>query len=1252
MNDLPFRSYRGDDDYIFASYAHYDAERVFAYLRRIRELGHEIWYDEGIEPGSIWRDTLAHAIIRSRLVLFFATKKSVVSENCANEVNFAVEQGRPVLPIYLEQVTLPPGLHLTLAGRQALMAHNFPEAEFAARVEIALNQIAVGNSAQLKNVPPTHDFDALLHMAEQLLLSEKRVTYRSLKRRLQIDDDYLHDICHELIHARQVASDEDGRVLVGLASIEQTSGIGSKTAWVSEPKAERRRLHCATLSLAAGDGLEKLDIEDRQSLMEGFENTCTEVVERYGGKVFKVDEGTVQAYFGYPVTHEDEVERLVRCLKELCQSHPEFEICAGAHSGLCVVDAQRVSGDAPGIACRLAAQARPGGVRLSEVTQRLLFDHFDSEPAAPVGELATFYVGEEARVSDFLRKATDVPLTGREAELRGMYEKLALADSGRGQVVMLSGEPAIGKSRLAFELLASERTADLTQLEIRCSEVDQAIVLAPIVECIERLLGIEAADSLEERARKLADNAAGAGLAVPGFETGLAVLLNLPLPEEAPSLSPADQRQLAIDVVLDIFDELAANGTLITIWEDLHWADATTLDLLRSYIDHVEHSAALVILTFRPEFIPQFPLRGFVTHYPLSRLAHEHVSAIIGSLTDHRALPAAVVREIMRKTDGVPLFVEEITKSLLEADVLVEYEDHFELQGRLAEFELPETLADSLLARLDRMGTAKTVAQIGAVLGREFDRPVLLRLLDGDEQAVESALAQLVHAEILYRETRRNRNRYVFKHALVQETAYNSLLKRTREQYHLRAADILSTELSADAQPGYIARHYAASQTPVKAVEYYRQAGRLALGKAANTEAIEHLRNAQALLVHVEDQKSRQLQELDLCMQIGPALMAVRGYSAKEVTENYTRARELCELLENVPDLYPVWWGLWAMYFVSGQLRDARRMAQQIYDFGKAAGERRLVAPSCHALAFVECYSGNYGRAIEVASEGLLAFDLEIERENVLQFQLSSSIAMYVSLAESYWMTGCAERAEDATRRMLELADELDHPPSIELGYMAAAWLAQHRHDAQAMLDLMDRVREVGDEGEQFWPTLASVYRAWLPVAEGDPTGAITAMRRNFDNYRSIGGGILSTQILSMIAEAQLAVSDFMGVIDTVDLALAWIEVSDERHLEPELIRLRALARYGIGNIEAAIGDLNAAISRAAEQQAAWSELRCLMTLAEILSSEGMSNTALEPLARISDMIGARGASRDLDEARALIERTKKAAGEETLDHS
>src|SRR5262245_21716790 len=629
------------------------------------------------------------------------------------------------------------------------------------------------------------------------------------------------------------------------------------------------------------------------------------------------------------------------------------------------------------------------------------------------------------------------PLIGRGEELGLIVRRWEQSKAGQGQVVLISGEPGIGKSTLVDTLRARVRREGLTRVAIRCSPYHMNSALYPVIAHVQQTLRLERQDTAGEKLAKLEQVLRPLRLPLHEVVPLIAELLAVPLPDgryPPLHLPPLQQRQQTYDTLVAWMLEEAERQPALVVWEDLHWADPSTLELLGLHIDQAPTAPLCHLLTFRPEFMPPWPTRSHMTSLTLHRLERPQVEALIARLANGKTLPVEVVEHIVSKTYGVPLFIEELTKMLLESTFLREEADHYALTGPLAAVTIPTTLYDSLMARLDRLPTVREVAQLGAVLGREFSYELLHALTTMEEVTLQHGLTQLVDAELLYQRGRPPRARYLFKHALIQDAAYASLLKSTRQQYHQQTAQLLEARFPeiVAAEPELLAHHYTEAGCHAQAVDYWQQAGTQALQRSANVEAIAHVQRGLALLTTLPDTSQRSQHELDFLTTLGPALMATKGYAAPEVVRVYTRARELCQQVGEAAEHVPVLWNLWFFYMARAEHRTAMELGEQCLQLAQRAQDAALLLEAHYALGCSWFLLGDPTLASPHLEHTIALYDPAQHHGLAYRYGgIDPGMAGFGVYAWALWMRGYPAQARTHSAKGLSLAQQRAHPFSL-----------------------------------------------------------------------------------------------------------------------------------------------------------------------------------------------------------------------------
>ena len=743
----------------------------------------------------------------------------------------------------------------------------------------------------------------------------------------------------------------------------------------------------------------RLDPEDLRRVIGAYHTCIKEIIARYQGTIARYMGDGVLAYFGYPQAHEDAAEQATRAGLALVEAvagvqtdiGTELHVRVGIATGTVVVgdligeDAAReeaVVGETPNLAARLQAQAEPDTVLIAGTTRSLLGELFEYRMLGKVlikgfGDPVPVWqvTGASAVDSRFeaLHGTNLTPLVGREPEIALLLERWERAKEGDGQVVLLSGEPGIGKSRIVQELRGRLSDELYTRVSHYCSPYHTSSPLYPVIALFERAAGFDRTDTADAKLDKLEALLAPSATDVQEATRLLAAVLAIPADHRYPplALTPQRQKQRTLELLVEQLAGLAGQRPVLAVYEDAHWIDPSTFELLGLVIQRVQRLPALVLITFRPQFVPPWTSHAHVTRLSLSRLTRRHGSDIALRVTGGKVLPAEVLEQIVSRTDGVPLFIEELTKAVVELGLLQDAGGRLELTGPLPPRAIPTTLYDSLMARLDRFAPVKEVAQIGAVFGREFSYQLLAAVIDIPAAQLDQALGQLVASELVFQRGTPPEAMYSFKHALVQDTAYQSLLRSKRHQLHAKIARMMEERFPeiAEARPELLAHHFTEAGLASQAIVYRQRAGERDLERSAYAEAISQLKQGLELLEALPDRPERVRQELSLRLALGSALTATQGYAGPEVGDAYLQARELCrELGEAPPQLFPALHGLYRFYHVRGELQAARepgeqllKMAVSVQDLGLFVEANRALGVPLFWLGDVTAGSGESG---------------------------------------------------------------------------------------------------------------------------------------------------------------------------------------------------------------------------------------------------------------------------------------------------
>ncbi|HVU03970.1 MAG TPA: adenylate/guanylate cyclase domain-containing protein [Polyangiaceae bacterium] len=1027
---------------------------------------------------------------------------------------------------------------------------------------------------------------------------------------------------------------------------------------------ERRQLTVIFADLVGSTAMaSRLDPEDWRDVVSAYQTACSGVVERFGGYVAQYLGDGLVVYFGYPTAHEDDALRAVRAglgmLEAVKAQNPRLSrhgvslsVRIGVHTGTVVVGEVGSSmrketlalGDTTNLAARLQEVAEADTVVVSSATFRLVRSQFVMTERGvhklkgiekpvhvyralqPVRLRSTTSSGRTAKVDD---------LVGRIEELRTLRECWKEAREGRGQVVAISGEAGIGKSRLASALHAELGNVPHTWLECRASSYMQDTPLHSIIALQEDAFGLAAFEKPEQRSAWIERAIVQAGMDANEHLPLLAELHGLPVPARfsPPARSPEATRRRTLESLVEWFLRVSDQQPLVVLVEDLHWVDPSTLELVERLVSRIATHPVLLILTHRPSFTPSWPATANSTAIPLARLGKEDAADLVARLESARGkLPEGVVQEIMNRSDGVPLFLEELTKTVLEAEAAEEPGK----RGRRA--TVPTTLQDSLMARLDQLGGAKELVQLCATFGREFSLEVVRATTSLSPEELSEALNRLVSAELLTR--RGDPPIYSFRHALLQEQAYDSLLNAVRQGLHRKIAEVLSAKFPAVAsrEPELLAHHYDGAGLYEPALGFWLQAGQKSIGRSANVEASRQLKRGLDCLERLPDSPTRDQQELLLLTMRGVALIANEGYGADEVERAFARARALCQKLGDTPHLFPVLFGLCLFYLVRAKGPEAQELAAQLDAIASATGDLEVTLETHSARAALAFWEGKFAAANEHILRARTLFDPQKHGYHVFVYGQDPLAYGYSYGSLALWFLGYPEQAMASAERAVELAGKTNHPLTIAGILSFYGDLHHHLRKPAAFDDIAKRTVAISQEQNlPMWVGTARTQRGWAMCQLGDPTHGVEEILAGLEAFRRTGAEVNTPYMISRLVEALITADRLDEGLSQVEGALSILETKLDRYYEAELHRLRGeiLARKGNASGAEACFERALAVSRA--QAAKSLELRASMSLGRLRAAAGRAADARELLRPVYDWFTEGLDTPDLVDAKTLL---------------
>ena len=1037
---------------------------------------------------------------------------------------------------------------------------------------------------------------------------------------------------------------------------------------------ERRQLTVLFADVVGATALSGLlDPEALRTLLREYQLICVECVKRFEGNIHQYAGDGVLAYFGYPVAHDNDAERAVlagldiasgvRQLAAALAARGDASIAVriGIHTGMVVVgemgagDAREVHaiGETPNVAARIQGEALPDSVCVSAVTLRLLSQNFETRSLG-MRQLKGVAKDIELFAVDAARAATQrnavrlaAHLIGRDKELAHLEERWALARCGQGQAVLISGEGGLGKSRLLAAFRANAGDAEPGWLNIYCSPFYQNTALHPMIDLIERDIGRIGASSPADRSAALAKALEAAGLADEMSLALMACLVGLGAEHEAvlDGLAPDQRKRRTLDTLIAWLQANAQSNALVVVVEDLHWIDASTRELIGILLERIAEMPMLVVLTYRPEFVPTWALHGQISTLPLARLTPEQSATVAQGIAAGMSLPADVVDEVVRRTDGVPLFVEELTRAIIDAQTSTNGDTlALHKSGAAPALEVPATLRDSLTARLDRLGEVKMVAQLAAVLGREFDYGILHAICDLPQAGLEQKLAALNQAEIIHQRGIPPRSHYVFKHALIQEAAYDTLLKSTRAQYHRRAADAYVQEFPqvVQSRPELVAHHFSRAQMPAQAVEYWQRAGEVAVSRSGYIEAIAHLGAALDQLALLPESAERMTTELALRVKIGPALLAIKGMGAPESCENYQRACSIANKLGDSAERFMAMWGDWLSKTTSGRVSEAAKRSDDLVGLSERLDHEDFVLQAHHSRWTNFHLIGDARISRADTQIGIRMYDIERHRHHrhVYGGHDPGICACGVG-ANAAWLTGHADEALSLSDRAIGISEKIEHPFSRSLAWMwatQAAWGARDHELARNRAESLLAVSERHNFRQRIG--MGMIISGACRAHAGETEFGLKLVEEGLGKQRQFGQVSQQCYLETIAAIVHSQVGNSARALELLAQALAVHVKTGAGFMHPETLRLHAETLFAAGQIDVqqAIARIEVAVGLARQQGALALEWRATSSLARLHASAGRHDEARE-LLRSHFSVPAEGfESLDLMEGRQLLD--------------
>jgi class 3 adenylate cyclase len=1058
------------------------------------------------------------------------------------------------------------------------------------------------------------------------------------------------------------------KLLDAIAALGAAVPTAAVTATASDAQApadaERRQLTVMFCDLVGSTALStRFDPEDLRVVISAYHRAVAESVTQFDGFVAKYMGDGVLAYFGYPRAHEDDAERAVRAglgaidaVGRLDVKSAKLQVRVGLATGLVVVgdlvgegssQEQAVVGETPNLAARLQALATPATLVVAASTRQQIGELFDLKDLGPQ-QLAGFakpqrawrVLGESGEVNRFeALRSGETSLVGRAEEVELLVRRWRQAKSGEGRVVLISGEPGIGKSRLTAALYEHIADEQHTRLGYFCSPHNKDSALHPFITQLERAAGFARDDTVEGKLSKLR------ALLAPGSRDDddialLSELLSLPSAAADLNLSPQRKREKLFEAFLYQVEAEARQGPVLMVLEDVHWIDPSSRELLDLTVDLVRRLPLLLVITFRPEYRPPWGGRSHVTTLALNRLGDRDGEVLVRALAGNAALTADIVAEIVERTDGVPLFVEELTKAVLESAEQGDRVAAVLSTTSLAALSVPATLYASLMARLDRLGSAaKEIAQIGAVLGREFAYELIEPVAQRPETELQAGLDQLCEAELLFCRGIAPHASYLFKHALVQDAAYSTLLRGRRQALHARVATALEEHFAEllERQPELLAYHLTEAGNTERATNHWLKAGQYATARLAHLEAVRHFERGLAILAALPEGPTRDGREIELQLARGLSLFTAEGYGSAGAAEAYARARELAEQRSDPYQVFMAVYGLWQSANGAGNILDCRRLSNRLQQLtaGEADDEVRLQA---HHSAWATCvYAGELAAARELCEAGRPLYDPKRHRSHRLLYGgHDPGVCAGKAGGQVHWLLGYPEKGLALGNESLALAEHIAHPFTLVDTLLANTMLHLDCGAPEVALQRLGAAEALASEQRLGFTMEPRFLRGAALIAQGAFEEAVACLREGLASR--LGALRFRPYAFANLAEALARQGQHGAALTAARDGRRTQEQTGQRQGEAEIRRFEGIALSGLNRLEESQNALEEALRVARRQEAKSYELRAAASLARLWGEQGRRAEAYDLLAPIYGWFTEGFDTADLKQAKALLE--------------
>lgn len=1173
---------------IFVSYSHRDpsylgGDSLLGFLKGLeREEDVEFWTDERIECGTAWDEQIQERLRTSDIALVLVSQSFLDSRYCTDIEMSAFlkrcrDEGMTIFPIILSPC------------------------EWERQEWIASRQFLPGGNETIEE-----------HYTEA---GPRKRLYLRIRQELRSAITRARER-----HDREKAQEAPAaRVAPRLERIQVTA------------------LHCELVPTEPdGSAIDAADLPEIVHELSGeFQQVCTQVFSQFEGQIVQPAANGVMVLFGHPVAHEDDSRRAVRAALALIETLDKLNermerelgvrlaVRAGVHTGIVIAEtggadmlAAIADSDTMITAGRVRELAPVNAVVVSEATRELVADYFETSEmeSITVGSARQIWrihlvvrdTGFQSRVEASVATQRLSEIVGREEELHILLDRWQQAQSGNGQVVMIRAEAGIGKSRLVAELKAGTEGTERHWIECRCSPYHVNSALYPVVGVFLTWLGIEPNEPDESKLAKLESRLARYGGNLEESVPLIASLLSIAFESryKAPALSAREQKQLTLEVIVQLIIDQAVEKPVAFIVEDLHWVDPSTVEFLDLLVEQAATLPILILFSFRPEenVPPQWLNRPYTSQITLGRLDREAVRRMTLALTEGKPLPPEVFDEIFAKTEGVPLFVEDLTRMVIESGMIEERNGEYVLVGPFQSLAIPATLQETLMARLAKLATAKPVAQVGATIGREFVFEMLRDVGGFADATLLEELNRLVSAGLLYRRGLLSRAKYIFKHALVQEALHHSLVKKQRRHYHKVIGEILEEKYPAVAeiQPELVAYHYAEGGSPAKAVAYWQRAAERALARSANREALSHAQHAIETLPSLPENDERYETELALRAIEGPALLALKGWAGPELAECYRRAHEVCLKLPRTQKLFPVLRGIWTNQMVSAHLHEALAIAEQL--LAMAQDDEDLLLEAYAALSDTLFWLGRPADSREQAGLGFQLYDLDRHHaRHAVAYGEDPAAMFYTYSALSLALMGQPGRSLEFTQSAIDALDRFSHIHSRAFLLCGIAWNYIQLRDVDAAGCFAQKLIDISVENHfaAFLP-LGEITKGWATATSGRLAEGVALMKTGYARWHAIGGRVMACFFPALLADLHVRAGSKDEAAEWVDAGFNAASTCEDRYYFSELHRVKGDILAAEGRTAEAFASYQEALVVARDQKATLLELRAATSMGRL----------------------------------------------------